>query len=132
MIFPSAAIYLALKEVAPNKAYDIMKESMKKQAMGAGQSYAKMAKIPGFKKFFLGLFGSMSRKMFGESAGFKNVIHECPKGKFKMDIMGCPELNVLFCDNDVYAYGNIPGMKFTRTKTIGAGDELCDFDMEVI
>ena len=81
--------------------------------------------------------------MFGESAGFKNVIHECPKGKFKMDIMGCPynkyltevgcpELNVLFCDNDVYAYGNIPGMKFTRTKTIGAGDELCDFEMEVI
>ena len=143
MIFPAAAIYLALKEVAPDKAYDIMKESMKKQAMGAGQSYAKMAKIPGFKKFFLGLFGSMSRKMFGESAGFKNVIHECPKGKFKMDIMecpynkyltevGCPELNVLFCDNDVYAYGNIPGMKFTRTKTIGAGDELCDFEMEVI
>ena len=41
-------------------------------------------------------------------------------------------VSVLFCDNDVYSYGNIPGLKFTRTKTIGAGDELCDFKMELV
>ena len=34
-------------------------------------------------------------------------------------------------DNDIYTYGNLPGMKFIRTKTLGAGDELCDFCMEI-
>ena len=26
----------------------------------------------------------------------------------------------------------LPGLKFTRTKTIGAGDDLCDFKMEIV
>lgn len=56
----------------------------------------------------------------------------------KSDKMGqmiakcCPKLNVLFCENDIHSYGNLPGLKFTRTKTIGAGDELCDFKMELL
>ncbi len=49
-----------------------------------------------------------------------------------LGIVGCGELNKLFCDNDVYSYGNIPGLKFTWTKTIGVGDECCDFKMELI
>ncbi|MBP3819472.1 MAG: L-2-amino-thiazoline-4-carboxylic acid hydrolase [Butyrivibrio sp.] len=39
---------------------------------------------------------------------------------------------MLFCENDVYSYGNLPGLKFSRTKTIGAGDDLCDFKMELM
>ena len=83
-----------------------------------------------------------SHKMFGESSGFQNVFYPKEKGCFRMDVtacpyhkylteLGCPELNVLFCENDVYTYGNLPGLKFTRTKTIGAGDEVCDFKMEL-
>ncbi len=142
-IFPAAAIYLALKKYAPDKAYDIMKTTMKEKSEQSGRSLAKMAKIPGFTKFFLNLWPPVSRKMFGESAGFKNVFYPTEKGCFRMDItqcpyhkylteLGCPELNILFCDNDVYSYGNIPGLKFTRTKTIGAGNELCDFKMELV
>lgn len=26
----------------------------------------------------------------------------------------------------------IPGLKFSRTKTIGSGDDLCDFKMELV
>ncbi|MCR5651032.1 MAG: L-2-amino-thiazoline-4-carboxylic acid hydrolase [Lachnospiraceae bacterium] len=142
-IFPAAAIYLALKEYAPDKAYEIMKTTMKKKSERSGRSLAKMAKIPGFTRFFLSLWPPVSRKMFGEAAGFKNVFYPAEKGCFRMDItqcpyhrylteLGCPELNILFCDNDVYSYGNIPGLKFTRTKTIGAGNELCDFRMELV
>ncbi len=142
-IFPAAAIYFALKKYAPDEAYDIMKTTMKKKSEQSGQSLAKMAKIPGFTAFFLSLWPPVSRKMFGEASGFKNEFYPTPKGCFRMDItqcpynkylteLGCPELNVLFCDNDVYSYGNIPGLKFTRTKTIGAGDELCDFKMELV
>ena len=104
---------------------------------------AKCCKIPGFKKFFLGMWDSVSHKMFGENSGFKNVFYPAEKGCFRMDITqcpyhtylteaGCPELNILFCENDVHSYGNLPGLKFTRTKTIGAGDGLCDFKMELL
>ena len=102
-----------------------------------------MSKIPGFKRFFLSMWGPVSRKMFGEESGFKNVFYPCAKGEFRMDItqcpyhkylteLGCPEINTLFCDNDIYSYGNIPGLRFTRTKTIGAGDDVCDFKMELL
>lgn len=40
--------------------------------------------------------------------------------------------DAFFCENDVHLYGNLPGLKFTRTKTIGAGDDLCDFKMEIV
>jgi hypothetical protein len=58
-------------------------------------------------------------------------ITQCPYNKYLTEL-GCPELNVLFCENDVHSYGNLPGLKFTRTKTIGAGDDLCDFKMEIV
>ena len=46
--------------------------------------------------------------------------------------LGCPELTRLFCDNDIYSYGNLPGLKFTQTKTLGTGSDCCDFKMELI
>ena len=142
-IFPAAAIYLAMKEADSEIAYDIMKTKMAEKSDKMGQMIAKCCRLPGFKKFFLSMWDTMSHKMFGESAGFKNVFYPKEKSCFRMDITqcpyhtylteaGCPELNVLFCENDIHSYGNLPGLKFTRTKTIGAGDELCDFKMELL
>jgi hypothetical protein len=142
-IFQAAAIYLAMKEIDADAAFGIMKKLMAEKSTKTGQMIAKCCKIPGFKKFFLNMWDSMSHKMFGETAGFKNVFYPKEKGSFRMDIIQCPyhtylkeagclELNILFCENDVHSYGNLPGLKFTRTKTIGAGDELCDFKMELI
>ncbi len=142
-IFPAAAIYLAMKAMDPNMAYDVMKKTMAEKSTKKGQSIAKWCRIPGFRKFFLGMWDSLSHKMFGETAGFKNVFYPGEKGCFRMDIIqcpynkylteqGCPELNILFCENDVHLYGNLPGLKFSRTKTIGAGDDLCDFKMELV
>ncbi len=142
-IFPAAAIYLSLKEKAQSQAYEIMQNTMKEKSLKTGKSLARMTHIPGFKKFFLSMWDSMSRKLFGEAAGFQNIFYACPKGEFRMDITrcpynkylteaGCPELTKLFCENDVYSYGNLPGLKFTRTKTLGTGGDCCDFKMELI
>lgn len=142
-IFPAAAIYLAMKEADSEIAYAIMKTKMAEKSDKMGQMIAKCCRFPGFKKFFLSMWDTMSHKMFGETAGFKNVFYPKEKDCFRMDITqcpyhtylteaGCPELNVLFCENDIHSYGNLPGLKFTRTKTIGAGDELCDFKMELL
>lgn len=142
-IFPAAAIYLSMKEIDKDAAYEIMKKVMAEKSDKFGKTLAKWCHIPGFKKFFLNMWDSISRKSFGETAGFQNVFYPKEKGSFRMDITqcpyhkylteaGCPELNILFCENDVHSYGNLPGLKFTRTKTIGAGDELCDFKMELV
>ncbi len=142
-IFPAAAIYLAMKEVDPDMAYDVMKKIMAEKSVKTGKMIAKCCAIPGFKKFFLGMWDSMSHKMFGEASGFKNVFYPKDKRCFRMDItqcpynkylteQGCPELTILFCENDIHTYGNLPGLKFSRTKTIGAGGDLCDFKMELL
>ncbi len=141
-IFPAAAIYLAMKAVDPKMAYDVMKKVMAERSGRMGKKIAKFCKIPGFRSFFLGMWGPVSHKIFGEASGFRNVFYPREKGCFRMDIIqcpyhkylteqGCPELNILFCENDVHMYGNLPGLKFTRTKTIGSGGELCDFRMEL-
>ena len=141
-IFPSAAIYLSMKEKDPKKAFEVMRVSMKANSEKAGASLAKSARFPGFTRFFLAMWGPVAKKSFGETAGFKNVFYPKKKGEFAMDItqcpyhtylteLGCPEINRLFCDNDIYCYGNIPGLEFIRTKTIGNGDELCDFRLRL-
>ena len=141
-IFPTAAIYHAYKEVKPERAFNDIKKLMADESKKNGEFFAKCSRIPGFTRFFLGLWDPVSHKMFGEASGFKNVFYPKKKGFFKMDIIECPyhkylleqggpELNGLFCDNDVYNFGSIPGLKFTRTQTIGYGGKLCDFQMEL-
>ena len=79
-IFPAAAIYLAMKEVDPDMAYDVMKKIMAEKSDEKGRKIAKCCGIPGFKKFFLHMWDSLSHKMFRETAGFKNVFYPREKG----------------------------------------------------
>ncbi|WP_051563480.1 L-2-amino-thiazoline-4-carboxylic acid hydrolase [Butyrivibrio sp. LB2008] len=142
VIFPAAALYLSMKEKDADKAFEVIRVAMKNKSEQSGASLARAAKFPGFTRFFLAMWGPVARKSFGEASGFKNVFYPKKKGEFCMDItqcpyhtylteLGCPEINKLFCDNDIYNYGNIPGLEFIRTKTIGNGDELCDFRLRL-
>ena len=40
---------------------------------------------------------------------------------------GCEKLCRLFCDVDNVTYGNLKKLGFSRTKTLGYGDDCCDF-----
>ena len=141
-IFPSAAIYLAAKEHIPaGKAYSLIENAAISNTLPMGEKLGKMMKIPGFAGFFLSLWDPISKKMFGESSGFKNVFYPKEKGAYRMDIvacpynryfteLGCPELCKIFCDNDERTYGNLPGLEFERTTTLGKGGDRCDFYMK--
>ena len=89
-IFPAAAIYLAMKEVDSDVAYDVMKKIMAEKSTKTGRSIAKCCRMPGFRKFVLRMWDSMSHKMFGETAGFRNVFYPKENGCFRMDITQCP------------------------------------------
>ena len=142
-IFPSAAIYLTAKEYIPaEKAYSIIENAAIKKTTVLEDKLAKMMRIPGMASMFVRMWDPVSRKIFGESCGFKNVFYPKEKNAYRMDIvecpynryfteLGCPELTKIFCDNDERIYGRLKGVKFTRTGTIGTGVEKCDFCVRV-
>lgn len=143
-IFPSAAIQLAVKEITgdPELGYKAISEYSWAKSREMGNSLKKMAKIPGFKRFFVSLWDPISKKAFGPDAGFKNVFYPKEKGAYRMDIVKCPynsyftelgtpELTKIFCINDECSYGDIPGLEFIRHTTLGTGGDKCDFYMRV-
>lgn len=138
-IFPAAAVYLTLKESADaQKAYDIIEQAAIANCAEMNRRLVKMMKLPGMPSLFIHAWGPVSRKMFGPASGFQNVFYPKKKGEYRMDIiacpyhryfseLGCPELTKIFCDNDLRTYGNLPGIRFCRTGTLGTGKERCDF-----
>ena len=143
-IFPAAAIYLTAKDHIPaEKAYSIIENAAIANTTAMGEKLAKMMMIPGMSSFFISLWDPISRKMFGESCGFQNVFYPKDKGAYRMDIvacpynryfteLGCPELTQIFCENDERTYGNLPGLQFIRTSTLGKGGERCDFYLKKV
>ena len=138
-IFPSAAIYLTVKgAVGAQQAYRIIENAAISNTAAIGRKLAGMMKIPGFSSLFVSLWNPISRKMFGEKSGFRNIFYTKKKGEYRMDIItcpynkyfirpGCPELTKIFCDNDERTYGDLPGLQFTRHTTLGKGGACCDF-----
>ena len=137
-ILPTVAVYKALLEVdadhALQYAHDIMMELCEK----GGAMVGKLLKAPGMKSVFMWLLPKMAVKLFGPSCGFAYENYEATKRKLKMDMtacpycryaqkLGCPELMPIFCDSDLATYGNLPGIKFERTQTLGTGGTKCDF-----
>ena len=89
-------------------------------------------------KRFIKIWNPLTRKIFGPNSGFKNVFYPKKKGEYRMDIvacpynqyfteLGCPELTRIFCTNDNRCYGNLPGIEFKRSGTLGTGADRCDF-----
>ena len=138
-IFPAAAIYLTAKEaLGQEQAYSIIENAAVVSTRAMGERLAKMMRIPGFCRLFLWLWDPISREMFGPDRGFRNVFYPREKDGYRMDItscpydryfseLGCPELTRIFCDNDERTYGNLPGLKFSRSTTLGKGGKRCDF-----
>ena len=143
-IFPSAAVQLAVREIKgdPDLGYRAISKYSWAKSEEMGAMLRKMSKIPGFKGFFVKMWGPVSKKMFGPDAGFKNVFYPNRKGEYRMDVtqcpynryfteLGTPELTKIFCINDECSYGDIPGLEFTRHTTLGTGGEKCDFYLRV-
>ena len=138
-IFPAAAIYLTLKEALDEKmAYAVIEDAAIRSTTVAGRKIAGMMRLPGMKSLFISVWGPLTKKMFGPDSGFKNVFYPKKKGEYRMDIVACPynryfteldcpELTKIFCENDNRTYGNLPGLEFRRSGTLGTGADRCDF-----
>lgn len=140
-IFIGVALYKTLMKEHPLDAMPIMQAGMKTGGLRAAKTLAKLMRLPGSKHLFIGLFPFVCKNVYGPASGFQQKFYLTEKHSARMDILkcpyckyclelGCPELTPLFCENDDYVYGNVSGIRFTRTQTLGKGGDRCDFLME--
>ncbi len=139
-IVPIAFIYMALKDLIADDAYSLIHAA--KFAASAADSEALKTRIlrDGIDSFFL-WWTDHCREVYGDENGFISVYHEpssdhvsleilgCPYQKTLLEL-GCPELIRSFCDSDNAFYGNLPGIRFIRTGTMGYGNAVCDFRLQ--
>ncbi len=138
-ILPAAAIYLTLKkDIGQEAAYRIIEDATFKTADAAAKKLSVLLRLPGMRSLFVKAWDPLTREMFGEKSGFQNVFYPKKKGEYRMDVvscpynryfteLGCPELTKISCGADDHVYGDLPGLMFERTTTIGRGGERCDF-----
>ena len=137
-MFRNAALYMALKEEYPADAMEIMESGVEREGKRVAKLLSALLRIPGMRSVMLSIFAKMLDSSFGEDAGFRSTKHciskeevrfdinQCPYCKYLTEI-GCPEIIRFSCEVDEWIYGNLPGLEFSRTGTIGTGADKCDF-----
>ena len=138
-ILPGIAAYETLSAVMDKDRALIEIHSLKMK-----KAVSKAARFAGMYKHIPKIFLKVTQKIFGRDAGFDYKIYDTDKNTAKLDMLkcpyrmmttryGCPELCVCFCDSDDIAYGDIhPKLEWRRTKTLGRGNDCCDFSLSYI
>lgn len=134
-ILPSIALYKCLSEdMSEDEAYEYMKIYMfDKVGAEMHSSMEKMEKVPGFFSIYSSIFRKIMR-----TSDLHESTQASGKGYFDINITkclwhiacvenGCANLCRLFCDADHVTYGGLKKIDFTRTKTLGYGEDCCDF-----
>ncbi len=141
-ILPSIAFYEALlaKEGSQEKALVVFEKWCFIKIEKMAKWIPRIMKIPGLYKKVPGIMKIMLDKMFGHAAGFDYIEKEQKNG-FAVDMTVCPyvetckkyghpELAQFFCKSDDICYGNMhPKLVWGRTKTLGMGNDCCDFSL---
>ena len=144
-IYPCISLYEGMQESGIDKkqALEFLDYSTSKLAEKEAKSIQLFLKIPGLYKKMPAIFKWVTVHQFGEKAGFKAEFYKTEKTRVKFDMTkclycdvcekyGCPELVVCFCHTDDVKDGNMhPALCWNRTKIMGDGGDVCDFDLFV-
>lgn len=129
-----AAIYIPLREaIGPDEAIRLLDEVWKPAALKSRDRYDKFP-----PKLFIFLCRIIARTAFGNKAGFERKDISRNKTEVRFDVTACPYVRIMkelgceeacpiVCRQDEYTYGGMRGIVFERSKTLGRGDEKCDF-----
>ena len=144
-IFPCIAIFDSLldERISREEASTFIDVSYCKLAEKEAKMLQNLMKIPGAYKIMPKMFTSTLKKAFGTDAGFKYKVYDTPKTRSKFDMLSCPyvtyckkynapEITKSFCHSDDVKDAHIhKKLIWNRKKTMGEGDELCDFDLYI-
>lgn len=137
-ILPTCAVYKALLEADSENALAVTHDALIGLCEMGGRVMRGLLHIPGMKGLFMRLLPKMALKMFGRECGFEYENLRIEKNRLEMDttfcpyckyaqLLGCEALMPTFCESDFATYGNLPGIRFQRTSTLGTGGDKCDF-----
>ncbi len=143
-ILPGIAAYETLQTVMnKGEAFLQVHEYVQKHSRKAREKIEKLLKIPGLYRLVPAIFAIGMKKMFNEPAGFSSKDYKERGGVWRVDMLKCPyydtckkygcaELCRCFCDSDDTSYDNLhKKLLWHRTKTLGRGDECCDFCLKI-
>jgi hypothetical protein len=138
-ILPAVAFYRVLEVNTYNKdtILNIISASIFAADRNLAGTFQKLGKLPFFFSLFRIMCRSSLKYVYGKtgwdmrwivnnSREIKWNCHSCFYDK-ELKKCGVPDLTRIFCQSDDLVYGNIPGIEWKRGKTIGNGDEICDF-----
>lgn len=132
--YTGAALYFPLKEkFGTDRALELLDNGAKPESLKKRRSLEKMP-----AGMFLWLCRVMTKIFFGPGAGFTNQVYASNQKELRFDItscpycrtlkeLGCPEVCPVFCVQDEYSYKGMANCVFERSRTLGRGDDRCDF-----
>ena len=139
-ILPGIAAYETLQAVMPrDEALSILHGYVEQRARRIKKWLLRLMRIPGLYRRVPGIFARETPRFFGTEAGFAARELQTSGGVWRIDMTrcpyhdlcgqyGCPELCHCFCDSDDITYDGLhPRLYWRRTKTLGRGDDCCDF-----
>ena len=143
-ILPGIAAYETLQTVMPKEeALQTVHGYVEQRAWKLWKLFLALMRIPGLPRKTPGIFTKQTRRMFGEAAGFEAREIETTGGVWRIDMIkcpyhdacvhyGCPELCPCFCDSDDITYNDLhPDLLWRRTRTLGRGNDCCDFCLKL-
>ena len=143
-ILPGIAAYETLQTVMPkDEALRTVHGYVEERAWKLKKMILAFMRLPGLYRRIPELFCRGTAKLFGETAGFAATEIQTSGGVWRIDMMrcpyhdacvqyGCPELCPSFCDSDDITYSGMhPKLLWHRTKTLGRGDDCCDFCLKL-
>lgn len=143
-ILPGIAAYETLQTVMPKEeALQTVHGYVEQKAWRMKKALLKLMRLPGLYRLVPGMFSRYTPKFFGVTAGFAATDIQTIGGVWRIDMTkcpyhdtcvryGCPELCHCFCDSDDITYDGLhPRLYWHRTKTLGRGNDCCDFCLKL-
>ena len=143
-ILPGIAAYEVLQTVMPREeALKTVHDYVERRAWKLKGMLLKLMRLPGLYRRVPWIFVKGTQKLFGPTAGFAATELQTSRSIWRIDMTrcpyhdacvqyGCPELCPCFCDSDDITYDGLhPKLFWHRTKTLGRGDDCCDFCMQL-
>ena len=139
-IFPGIAAYETLQTVLPkDEALSTIHGWVEASARQYHRTMLALLHLPGLYRLVPGLAAKITAKVYGGAAGFAATTLQADKAVWRLDMTkcpyhdtcvryNCPELCPCFCDSDDVTYSGLhPHLVWQRIKTLGRGDDRCDF-----
>ena len=137
-ILPSAALYLALKNYAPEQAVSLMRAYGTKMGEKIAGIIHGITSIPGVSRLIWKNAPRLMRNSSSPEKGYTRRIVSETSELVGVDILSCPlhdaavkigvpEATLMVCAMDKAYMTGFKHIRYTRTTSVAEGDECCDY-----